>query len=187
MNWRNTSTRYGNLSMGMHWLMLGLIAAVYACIELRGYFPRGSGLRQGMKNWHFMLGLSVWLLLLLRLALRLTDTAPRIEPPPVKWQSLAATAMHLALYGLMLLMPLLGWMTLSAKGKSLPYFFGFQLPPFLPSLLPPSEAAAELLEELHETGGNIGYVLIGLHATAALYHHYIVRDNTLLRMLPRSG
>jgi cytochrome b561 len=184
MNWRNTSTRYGNLSMGLHWLMLGLIAAVYACIELRGYFPRGSGLRQAIKNWHFLLGLSVWLLLAVRLALRLTDTPPRILPSPVRWQGLVASAMHIALYGMMLLMPLLGWMALSAKGKPMPYFFGLQLPPFMPSLLLPSESTAELLEELHETGGSIGYVLIGLHAAAALYHHYIVRDNTLLRMLP---
>ncbi|MEJ6007768.1 cytochrome b [Paucibacter sp. AS339] len=185
MNWRNTPSRYGNLSIGMHWLMLGLIAAVYACIELRGLFPRGSGLRQGMKNWHFMLGLSVWLLVALRLALRLTDTGPRIEPAPAGWQKLAASAMHIALYGLMLLMPLLGWMALSAKGKTMPDFFGWHLPPFLPALLAPSESAAELLEELHETCGSIGYVLIGLHAAAALYHHYLVRDNTLLRMLSR--
>ena len=61
------ATRYGSLSIGLHWLMLLLIAAVYACIEWRGIFPRGSGARQMMQTWHFMLGLSVLVLATLRL------------------------------------------------------------------------------------------------------------------------
>src|SRR6185312_16209541 len=59
VNWKNTTDRYGSLSIGMHWLMLLLLVAVYACIELREFYPRGSDLRDGLKTWHFMLGLSV--------------------------------------------------------------------------------------------------------------------------------
>ncbi len=179
MNWRNTASRYGSLSIGLHWLMLLLIAAAYACIELRGNFPKGSDIREGLKTWHFMLGLSILVLVLVRLAAHFIGTLPRIEPDPPKWQSLFAKLMHIALYALMIGMPLLGWLTLSAEGKHVP-FFGLQLP----SLVGESKSIAGWAKELHETGGTVGYFLIGLHAAAALFHHYIVRDNTLRRMLP---
>jgi superoxide oxidase len=179
MNWRNTESRYGSLSLGLHWLMLLLIAAVYACIELRGNFPKGSDIREGLKTWHFMLGLSILVLVLVRLAAHFIGTVPRIEPDPPKWQSLFAKLMHIALYALMIGMPLLGWLTLSAEGKLVP-FFGLQLP----SLVGESKSIAGWAKELHETGGTVGYFLIGLHAAAALFHHYVVRDNTLRRMLP---
>jgi cytochrome b561 len=178
-NWRNSESRYGSLSIALHWLMLLLIAAVYACIELRGNFPKGSDLREGLKTWHFMLGLSVLVLVVFRLALRITGVVPRIQPEPPPWQSLFAKMIHVALYALMIVMPLLGWLTLSAEGHAVP-FFGLQLP----LLVGPSKSVAEWAQELHETFGTVGYFLIGLHAAAALFHHYVVRDNTLRRMLP---
>jgi cytochrome b561 len=179
MNWRNTESRYGSLSIGLHWLMLLLIAAVYACIELRGNFPKGSDIREGLKTWHFMLGLSILVLVLFRVVVHFSGTVPRIEPQPPRWQNLFAKLMHIALYALMIGMPLLGWLTLSAEGKLVP-FFGLQLP----SLVGESKSIAGWAKELHETGGTVGYFLIGLHAAAALFHHYVVRDNTLRRMLP---
>jgi cytochrome b561 len=89
--------------------------------------------------------------------------------------------MHVALYVLMIGLPLVGWLILSASGKPVP-FFGLQLP----ALVGENKALADLFKEIHETGGTVGYFLIGLHAAAALFHHYVVRDNTLRRMLPFS-
>ena len=57
-----TTDRYRSLSIGLHWIMLLLLIAVYACIELRVFFPKGSDLRTALKTWHFMLGLSVFVL-----------------------------------------------------------------------------------------------------------------------------
>jgi superoxide oxidase len=179
MTWRNTTQRYGALSIGLHWLMLLLLIAVYATIELRGEFPKGSDAREMMKTWHFMLGLSVFVLVWIRLVANVTGPEPRIEPEPPRWQALIGKAMHLALYALMVGMPLAGWVLLSADGKPIP-FFGLHLP----ALVAASETLADTVKEIHETGGTIGYFLIGLHAAAALYHHYFTRDNTLLRMLP---
>ena len=130
MNWRNTTSRYGSVSIGLHWLMLVLIAAVYACIELRGNFPKGSDIREGLKAWHFMLGMSVLVLVAIRGLLQLTDMMPRIDPQPPRWQHLLAKSMHFALYALMIGMPLMGWLTLSAEGDRIP-FFGLQLPPLV--------------------------------------------------------
>ncbi|MGE0583416.1 MAG: cytochrome b [Steroidobacteraceae bacterium] len=176
---RNSPDRYGSLPIALHWLMLLLIAAVYACIELRVNFPRGSDPREALKTWHFMLGLGVLGLAVLRLVVILRGPKPAIRPEPARVQKQLAAAAHFALYVLMLGMPVLGWLILSAEGKPAP-FFGFDLPP----LIAADEARAESLEELHKTAGTVGYWLIGLHAAAALYHHYVQRDNTLTRMLP---
>jgi cytochrome b561 len=87
---------------------------------------------------------------------------------------------HLALYAIMVLTPLVGWAALSAFGKPIP-FFGFELP----ALLAPDKELGRSIMEVHELGGNLAYFLIGGHAVAALYHHYFMKDNTLLRMTLR--
>ncbi len=175
----NSIQRYHKLSIGLHWLMLLLLIAVYASIELREFFPKGSDPRKAMKLWHFMLGLSVLAFALVRLLVRVTNQTPAIQPPPPQWQATIAHLMHIALYGLMIGMPLAGWLILSGEGQTIP-FFGLELP----ALIGPNKELAHQIEELHETMGKVGYFLIGLHALAGLYHHYVVKDNTLRRMLP---
>lgn len=70
MPWKNSDSRYSTVSIALHWLMLVLLIAVYACIELRGIFPKGSGGRTLIKEAHFMLGLTVFVLVWLRLLAR---------------------------------------------------------------------------------------------------------------------
>ena len=79
----------------------------------------------------------------------------------------------------MLVMPILGWLILSAAGKPIP-FCGLELPP----LIAENKELAKNLKEIHETIGVLGYYLIAIHVLAALYHHHIRKDNTLTRMLP---
>jgi superoxide oxidase len=179
MTLRNTSDRYGSISIGLHWLTLLVLIGVYACINLTDLYPKGSEPREALKTWHFMLGLTVLLLVVLRLVNRLTGGSPAVSPPLPLLQRRLSSAIHLALYALMLAMPILGWLLLSAAGKPVP-FFGIQLP----ALLAENKDLAEQLKEVHETIGTIGYFLIGAHALAALFHHYVTRDNTLVRMLP---
>ena len=90
-----------------------------------------------------------------------------------------AKLVHLALYALMIVMPLLGWALLSAAGKPIP-FFGLELP----AMIAENKETGKWLKEIHQTIGTVGYYLIGIHAVAALFHHYVVKDNTLVRMLP---
>lgn len=179
MNMRNTTERYGSLSIWLHWLMLLILIAVYACIELREFYPKGSDPREALKTWHFMLGLTVFVLVWVRIFARISAVSPRVIPEPAAWQSLSAKLIHLALYVLMIAMPILGWLLLSAAGKPIP-FFGLELP----ALVSKNKDLADLIKEIHETGGTVGYFLVGFHAAAALFHHYVLRDNTLLRMLP---
>lgn len=179
MHWKNTTDHYGSLSIFMHWLMLLLLVAIYACIELRELYPKGSDLREALKQWHFMLGLTVLALVWLRLALRMIGTSPEIRPAAGKWQHRLAVVVHLALYIFMIAMPLLGWLLLSAEGTPVP-FFGLELP----ALIGTDAAVADSVGALHEAIGTAGYYLVGLHAIAALFHNYVLRDNALHLMLP---
>jgi len=179
MYWRNTSERYGSAAIGLHWLILLILTAVYASIEMRTFFPKGSDLRELMKLWHFMLGLSILALVTIRVVIHMIGPSPDIQPIPPEWQSLMARSMHILLYLFMIGMPLAGWLLLSAGGEPIP-IFGLQLP----ALISQNKNLAALIKEVHEVGGTVGYFIIGVHAAAALFHHYIVRDNTLTRMLP---
>ena len=85
---------------------------------------------------------------------------------------------HLFLVG----MPLLGWLTLGVEGKAISYF-GWHLPP----LVNEAEAAVEWAKEIHEVGGTTGHFLVASHTAAALFHHCVVRDNSLRRMPPGRG
>ena len=182
MNLKNTPTHYNTLSIALHWLMFILIVAVYASIELRELFDKGTATRDAFKMWHFMLGLSVLALVSIRLIARIMGgSAPDIKPEPAKWQNNLAKLVHVILYGFMFAMPIAGWLILSSAGKPIP-FFGLELP----RLASKDLDFAKTIKELHEIAGEVGYYLIGLHAAAALFHHYFLSDNTLKRMrLPK--
>jgi len=176
----NQSERYGAGLICLHWGMLLLLAAVYASIELREVFPKGSDARDALKFWHFMLGLGVFGMVWVRLAFRLAGTIPAIAPELPSWEILPAKIAHGALYALMIVIPLAGWLALSAAGKPI-VFFGLSIP----ALIEENKPISKLLEEIHEFGGKAGYFLIGFHTLAVAYHQWIRRDNLLARMLPR--
>ncbi len=169
--------RYHPTLMALHWLTLALLAAVYLLIELHDGLPKGSGARALAKTWHETLGVAVFAVVLLRLPLRLVLSVPAALPGTPAWQARLAHAMHWALYALLIAAPILGYLSLNAKGTPVP-FFGLQMPVFIV----PDKLLAGNLKEIHETLGTLGYWLIGLHATAALVHHWILHDATLERM-----
>ncbi len=172
-----STSRYSFPTIALHWITVLLIIAVYCTMEFRSSFERGSPERDLMKTVHYMLGLSVLLLTVARLWFRSRQPYPAIEPVPPVWQHKLAALVHLALYALLIGLPLLGWLILSAEGKVIP-FWGLELP----ALLAPNEELAGSFEDLHKLLAEAGYALIGLHALAAIYHHHIVKDNTLVRM-----
>jgi len=181
VNFKKTVDRYHLASISLHWVMLALFIGVYASINLRELFDKGSVPREALKSLHFMLGLLMFALVWLRLAMRAIYPTPRPQPALPQWQAMAGKLAHLVLYAIMIGMPLLGWLMLSAAGKPIP-FFGLELP----ALIGPDKALVGQLKEIHEFVGTAGYFLIGGHAAAALFHHYVQRDNTLLRMWPGS-
>ena len=97
-----TPFRYHGLSIALHWLMVVLLIAVYSSITLRELYEKGTPMRNGLKQTHFMLGLLVFALVWVRIGLRMLFPAPPIQPEPSIWVHLAAKLGHLALYGLMI-------------------------------------------------------------------------------------
>ncbi|WP_024539775.1 cytochrome b [Comamonas badia] len=169
--------RYPAPLIALHWLTLALMIGVYALIQWHDALPKGSELRTLAKAWHETLGVAVFALVLLRLPLRWWLGVPPALAGTPRWQHRLASSMHWALYGLLIAAPLLGYLSLNAKGTPVP-FFGLQMPAFLG----PDRALAGNLKEIHEAVGTLGYWLIGGHAAAALVHHYGMRDGTLARM-----
>lgn len=170
--------QYRKSTISIHWLAFFLIIGVYASIELRVFFEKGTDMRDAFKMWHFMLGLTVLLSLVVRIMARLAGTTPEISPQPPQWQMIIAKIAILTLYFLMIFLPITGWLMLSAKGKVIP-FFGLELP----ALISPDKDLGKQIKEIHVLVATFGYYLIGLHMLAALYHHFFLKDNTLKRML----
>lgn len=172
--------RYTPAQRRLHWAMALLVGLAYLLIEQRGLFPRGTAARAAMVQGHFWTGLVILALAWWRLFLRRRDGAPAITPPLSAWNTMTARLLHLALYLFLLVMPLLGLATAWSDGKAV-------LIPFtqvaLPALLPENAALAHTLEELHATIGEVFYYVIGAHVIAALWHHWMRRDDTLIRML----
>lgn len=164
----------------VHWLAAVLIALAYLSIEQRDLFERGTAPRAAMVQAHFWVGIAVLVLTVWRLRLRALAAIPPITPALPIWQAAPAKLLHLALYAFLLVQPLLGLATAWTDGKAV-------LLPFtgiaLPALLAADESLAHRLEDLHGSIGTIFYWVIGAHVVAALYHHFMRRDDTLKRML----
>ena len=176
----NTQARYSALSITLHWLTLVLMVAIYISIELHESLPRGHALRRPMEDWHIYLGLCLLPIALFRAFTILRAKIPAIIPPPPVWQMRITKLMKIYLYVLMIGAPLIGWIMVNAEGHIVS-LWGLALP----SLVSESESLAGLASEAHEVLGVSGYFFIGIHAFAGLYHHYMVKDNTLKRMLPQ--
>lgn len=180
MSLKNTD-RWGTTSQLLHWTIAVLILSIGAVGLVMGELPR-SPKWFWVYTLHKSLGLTVLALVLVRIAWRLYAGAP----PPVegtpRWQARLASLTHGAIYVLILAMPLSGWLYDSASGLRPFRWFGLAE---VPKLSPPHEALADAMHETHEL---LFWVLIALvigHAGAALYHHFVRRDATLARMLPR--
>lgn len=176
---RSTSVRWGAVARFFHWSM-ALLIAVQALI---GLYMIGLPLSLDKLRiflLHKSLGLTVFALQLLRLAWRLYDVRPQPPPGMAAWQQRVARLTHLALYLLLVVMPLSGWVYNSASGFPLPWFGLVQLPAIAPTSK--SLAAAALL--VHKTTFWSLMVLLAMHVGAALDHHWRVGDDVLRRMLP---
>ena len=180
MGWKSTQSGYGGPAIALHWIAVVLIVAAYCTMLFEDVFPKKSPERAAMALAHYILGLSVFALVWIRLLVRVSGVNPLVDPPIAPWQRRAADWVQWGLYAFMLIMPLLGWATASARTAQV-VLFGFELP----RLVSPDRELAKTLKGLHETGATIGYFLIGGHAAAALFHHYFLRDNTLRMMWPR--
>jgi cytochrome b561 len=177
----STEARWGFIAKLFHWTMavglLGLCAFGFWMSDL----PRGPVMFKAYAL-HKSCGITLLALALARLAWRAVDRRPAELPAP-GWQKLAALGTHLALYALMLAVPLAGWAYNSAANFPLQWFGLVNLP----ALVPASPLLKEFFHEAHELGAIALLVLTAVHVAAAWKHHLLDKDNTLRRMLPGGG
>jgi cytochrome b561 len=181
MTLKNTSERWGGVSQLLHWTIAVLILSIGAIGLVMGELPRSP-------KWfwvytaHKSLGLTVLALVLVRIGWRLYAGAPVPVAGTPRWQARLASLTHGAIYALILAMPLSGWLYDSASGLRPLRWFGLAE---VPKISPPSETVADAAHGAHEWLFWLLIALVLAHAGAALYHHFIQRDATLARMLPR--
>ncbi len=173
--------RFSRWQIRLHWLTLLLVAIAYGAIEAKGLVPKGAPARDLLKLLHFNAGALVGALMLLRLGLRLRRPDPAIVPTPPRWQEAAARIAHRLLYATFLALPVLGVLALAYGGKQ---WSLLGLP--VHDLVAPDKAVGHTLKEIHETWAEAGYFIVGLHAAAALFHHYVRHDSALAGILPRT-
>jgi cytochrome b561 len=171
--------KYDSGTRAFHWLTVLLLIAAFT-IGFRMVGMGFSPMKVKLFNWHKWVGIGVLLLTVLRILWRLRHPPPPPVPMPA-WQRRAAHAGHGLLYLLLLAQPLVGWANSSAAGIPVVWLGLVPLPDFVPQ----GKSLAESLEHVH---GFLGVALLGvagLHLLAALKHHFVDRDDTLRRMLPR--
>ena len=179
MNNISAQAAYTGMAKSLHWIMaLGILSTFALGLYMHELPLSPDKLR--FYSWHKWAGVSLFLLLVFRLAWRLTHTPPPLPENMPRWQSLAAHGTHHLLYLLMLVIPLSGWLMSSAKGVQT-VWFGV-LP--LPDLLSKDKALGDALREVHETLNYLMLAIVFMHVGAALKHHWIDRDDILRRMLP---
>lgn len=180
MTLRNTDDRWGWLSQTLHWTIAILILGLAVLGFLLDEVPK-SPKYFWVFDVHKSFGLTVLALMLFRLGWRLYAGAPKPVPGTPTWQHAVATVTHWGIYAMAFLMPISGWLYDSASGLRALTWFGLFT---VPKLAAPDRELRGLAHDMHETGIWILLALIAAHAGAALWHHVIVRDRTLVRMLP---
>ena len=173
-----TRTRYDSTSIALHWITVALVLFNFASGELWGLSARPT--RHALVVTHMSFGILLSLVVLLRIVWRLMP-GHQVEPVSRGWDERLAKLVQYALYLLLVAQAVLGFLGRWAGNEAMS-FFGLQIPP---PFAPMGRAAHHTLMERHEQVGWVIIVLAAGHAAAALYHHFVLRDRVLVRMLPR--
>lgn len=182
MQLRNSSSRYGLVSMALHW---GVAVAVFGLFAL-GLWMVGLSYydewRKAGPDLHKSIGITLFAVMLIRIVWRLLSPPPSALASYGKWTRIGATLGHLFLYVALFAVMFAGYLISTADGAGIPVFGLFEVPALITGL--PDQADTAGTVHLY-----LAWVLVifaGLHGLAALKHHFIDRDVTLKRMLGRT-
>lgn len=178
MNGDRQEKRYDLGIRSLHWLTVILLASQFVIAWTMPDIHHDTS-PKNLIAWHLAIGLNILVVVILRAGWRLSHREP---PPPSSLPPVlqfVSRATHVALYGLLLAVPLLGWVNASSRGWQVELFGAIPLP----SLMGPGSATGRSLGELHQLVAIVLLVVVGLHILGALYHGLILRDGTVRRML----
>jgi len=172
---------YGSVALAFHWITAVLVVAAFFMgpggSEHRVY----SAAKDFDREIHEALGLTVFSLTLLRLAWRGLVPAPEFPPATPWWMKRISTVVQGLLYLLLVVTPITAISGAWLEGHPLTLGVLGNVPP----LIPEAHAVGQSVAEIHTILGDAVVWLAGFHATAGLYHHFVLRDEVLLSMLPR--
>ena len=177
--------RYGMMPQFLHWMTVVLVIVAWALGTFGDDLPKGAARATGL-FLHISAGLVVLAAVVARLLWRVIDPPPEAEPDKLGgWLGAlavpAAHVAHLALYLLLFVVPIVGIVAQFARGDALPLFGAIEIA----SPWVRDRAFAHTVTEIHELAANALVIVALLHAAAAMIHHYVLGDGTLVRMLPR--
>lgn len=180
MSLKNTATTYGSVAKFFHWLIFFLLIFIITLGYFLDEIPKES--QPVVYNIHKLTGLSILTLMILRGIWALFNIKPLLPMRTHTWERWVERLVHWLLYAAVIAMPLAGWIGSSAAGHP-PHLGDYPL--LLP--VPASKTLAESSFDLHNKIAIIIIVLFCVHAIAALFHHFIRKDEVLKRMLPGSS
>jgi cytochrome b561 len=176
--WKNTDTEFGLTAKLLHWGMVVYLLALF------GFGRYIATMNVGFDNLHLIglhksFGLVALLLIIFRLGWRFFTPVPgTLTRGTSKFDLLLAHLTHMALYALMLAIPLTGWIASSASGIEISFFGWFNAP----LIAPASEWAQDMFFKLHWLFGRLLILFVLIHIAGALRRHFVLRDKTLRRM-----
>jgi cytochrome b561 len=173
----NTQDQYGLIARLLHWLIAALAIGMLAGGSLLSILPAG-GFKAVAIAGHKSIGVAIFLLMIGRIAWRLANVQPR-DLGTIPVLNYIAHLVHIFLYVLLMLQPLLGILMSQAYGYPVSVFGMVNLPP----LVWQSPSLGNILREAHGVTAILLAVFIAIHVAAALKHHFVDRDGTLMRML----
>jgi cytochrome b561 len=179
MQARNTQAQYGAVAQLFHWTIVVLIVTQFLLAnkaEGLGNVPA----KITVLSQHKSVGMTIFGLAILRLIWRWMNPIPPSPANMPAWQRLGAHASHWLLYGLLLVLPLFGWLMSSARGFTVSWFGLFSFP----DLVTNNRPLYDFFKQGHQLLATVLFYVALLHIAAALKHHFIDRDNVLRRMLP---
>jgi len=174
------ATTYPRTSIVLHWLGALLVAGCFALGLVMTDIPGLTPTKLKYFSWHKWIGLTVLLTLLPRVLWRLLHASPAMPAGMARWQQRAAHLTHLALYALLVAVPVSGLLFSQAAGVPV-VLFGV-LP--IPAIVAPDAQLKVLLRSLHWIFNYSLLCLVCLHLLAVIKHQFINRDGLLARMLP---
>ncbi|WP_321528458.1 cytochrome b [Sedimenticola selenatireducens] len=178
MQIRNNGMRFGTVAQVLHWGMFAVFIALFVSAEIMQDLPKGEE-RWALYGFHKSLGVTALFLVFLRLSWRGLNPLPEGSGNHPAWQRSLAAAVHLLLYVVMLVMPLSGYVMSVAHGYGIEWFGLWELP----DLVGKDEALAEQAKQLHIYSSYGLYALVGIHAGAAMWHQFVLKDGIMQRML----
>jgi cytochrome b561 len=183
MQARHSADSYGAIAQGLHWITVALVVLAWALGTFLDSVPRGPT-RVAAHFVHSSAGIMIMAVLIARLAWRVADPAPYPASTFLGvWGDRAGRVAHLALYILLAAVPIVGIVLQFARGDALPILGLFEIA----SPWASDRAFSRSVKEAHEMLANILLILAVLHALAALAHHWLLKNRTLVRMLPWSA